>query len=698
MADDDPLENPWAIYGREDLLSELNLYTQKILHKQGWKDYQLYASIDSREDAVELVSSLLPKQASDPSKSSMANDLWDWHKRYGKRSGHNQLNRVLDNWETRERVRKQSKQPQAQSSSYAIQKYCNPRPVRFRSAMGAKIAGVQDEQQRANMLRNQRERWLLKLVEILRRAQAPICAIAMRTSDPMATLKLAFGTLRFRTLRHRYKTWSKVSLWLNCIHQLDWPSGPEQLLDYLGDVGKDMARTFPNDVAAALAVLEKAGGWAPDKKISELAVWKNAVQAYTAEKLAEQGNPSVKKAMQPFVSMIISWELTVGAEAEPFFRRLWAFIRLLKTWASLRADDVQGICHKRLSLGEKSLRGIIMQTKTTGPGKKIRELVFFVSRRCRFVQTTDWLTVGVELLGGIKLERDFLLPRPSSDLRSTTMAMMVYSDMAAVSRDLSLHLSLPVWKDGRWREGDQQLLPAPGHLFHTGHSERHFVVSVAAAIGIPKEDRDMCGRWGVLQSQSHDYVHTSKEVTLRVQNRVFSSLQLEAQYDEEDLCHAYKYFLGQKGLESEEAKARCKVPCIDYINKISPERQIEEIGEEVDLDDIMNEVDAEPLNPVGGTREEVEPQLGQYWVTISKSGFRRLHQAGKERCQVKPSQVHRWEICTDQSIKADKACAWCFGRLESAGEGSSSGSSDSELDSSDDEGDKLVDWEDDFTQ
>ena len=682
MVVDEDVE-PWTIYGENDLLSHLNLYTQRLLHSQGWKDFLLYAAVDSEEDLRELVDGMLPQRASAAERKSLFDNIWEWLGVHGRRSGHNQLCRVVGNWEDRERVRKQARKAVVATSEYVIKKFCYPRPVHFRSTTGARVAGILDENQRSNMLRNQRDRWLIKLAEVLRASGAPVCHMAMKTSDPMATLKLSFGTLRYRTLRQRYKTWSKVALWLKCIFQVDWPQGPEQMLDYLSDVARSMSRTFPGEVAAALAVLEKAGGWVPDKRISDMPVWKNAVQSYAADKLVEQGMPSVRKAMQPFVSMIIAWELEVGDENELYFVRLWSFIRLLKTWASLRADDVQGICHQRLSLGAKALRGVLKQTKTTGPGKRVREIAFYISRRCRFVLTTDWISIGVELLGRIKMGRDFLLPRPTNDLQGTTQVMMLYSDMSAVSRHLSAELAKPVWKEGRWQSGGQQLLAPPGHLFHTEHSERHFVVSVAAALGIPKEDRDMCGRWGVLQSQSHDYTHTSREVTLRVQEKVFESLQLESQYDEEELQEKFEQFLTQKGMDPREAAQKAGVPLLDFRRQVEP-FDLGEVEADVqvteNLDDSMNAVDL--LEESDHETPVEEPKPGQYWVSISKCGFRRLHQMGSSRCQVIPAEVLRWEICTESTEKADKACKWCFGSNVFAADESSSGSSDSDPDTS----------------
>jgi hypothetical protein len=277
--------------------------------------------------------------------------------------------------------------------------------------------------------------------------------------------------------------------------------------------------------------------------------------------------------------------------------------------------------------------------------------------------------------------------------------MMVYSDMVAMSRHLSAELAKPIWKNDHWETGGEQLLKSPGHLSHTEHSERHFLVSVGAAIGIPKDDRDMCGRWGIMQAQSHDYMHTAREVTLRVQETVFRDLQNpDCRYDEEELREKYLVFLKQRGVDDLTAANMVKTTELDFAKDVSnvvvidptPLELLEEDdgfgpGEEFpgDLDEAMNVVEEEKSEELD--RAKCMPQKDQYWTTVSRSGFRCLHRMGSCRCHVDPGRVFRWEIQTESSAKADKACAWCFGDRERSDNVSSSGSSDSEADTSDSE-------------
>ena len=63
--------------------------------------------------------------------------------------------------------------------------------------------------------------------------------------------------------------------------------------------------------------------------------------------------------------------------------------------ACLRLSDLEGLCPKRL-LGTRGLRGVLIRTKTTGPGKLVKEMQIFVSRRIS-LSGHDWLQAGYEL-------------------------------------------------------------------------------------------------------------------------------------------------------------------------------------------------------------------------------------------------------------------------------------------------------------
>ncbi|CAE7862468.1 unnamed protein product [Symbiodinium necroappetens] len=97
----------------------------------------------------------------------------------------------------------------------------------------------------------------------------------------------------------------------------------------------------------------------------------------------------------------------------------------------------------------------------------------------------------------------------------------------------------------------------PGQLasFWTGHSARHVLTSIAAALGVGKDRRDYLGRWAYAQHGSQDYVLTSRQVVQGVQNFVCRSLILGHEsggYSEEELFWAVKAHADSLLLEGAE--------------------------------------------------------------------------------------------------------------------------------------------------
>ena len=88
----------------------------------------------------------------------------------------------------------------------------------------------------------------------------------------------------------------------------------------------------------------------------------------------------------------------------------------------------------------------------------------------------------------------------------------------------------------RWRATDAQLVGDSCYLFWSGHSMRHFLPTLAAVFGEPKERRDYLGRWHVGLHQSADYLHTCRQIVHDVQGLVCDKLSGgKPGYDEDEL-------------------------------------------------------------------------------------------------------------------------------------------------------------------
>ena len=91
--------------------------------------------------------------------------------------------------------------------------------------------------------------------------------------------------------------------------------------------------------------------------------------------------------------------------------RIWAWIKLVKVWASLRWSDVQAIRPGKLRLIEGRLTTILQQTKTSGPNRLVKELPVCVNEKA-YSAKPGWLKLGVDLLQyHVRYKRDYLMPR-----------------------------------------------------------------------------------------------------------------------------------------------------------------------------------------------------------------------------------------------------------------------------------------------
>ena len=101
---------------------------------------------------------------------------------------------------------------------------------------------------------------------------------------------------------------------------------------------------------------------------------------------------------------------------KPKFLRAYSWLGLVRKWTSMRSDDAQGIDLQRLLLTATCLKGVLVQTKTTGPGKKTLEVPFYVLRTATLANV-PWLEVGWEIWNSadFKFKREFFVMHPTRD-------------------------------------------------------------------------------------------------------------------------------------------------------------------------------------------------------------------------------------------------------------------------------------------
>ena len=150
------------------------------------------------------------------------------------------------------------------------------------------------------------------------------------------------------------------------------------------------------------------------------------------------------------------------------------------------------------------------RTKTSGPGKRMRFSPVFVSASA-FVMNPSWLIDGWALRcsSNMQFKRDYFLPLPNVDAFGVRHVMADYAAIISLSKYFLITLQVPSWKGSAWVPGGPLLQHRASLSFWTEHSERNWLVSILAALGVPREKCDYVGRWRAT-SASDEYSRTAQ--------------------------------------------------------------------------------------------------------------------------------------------------------------------------------------------
>ena len=526
-----------------------------------------------------------------------------------------------------------------------------------------------------------RERWALQLVCYIKESKLPCVERLAALGDSQATWLRIFGNRRGKTLRNRARSWKPVRDWLQITYGIPWASDAGQILKCLEErrAVAPLAKTVPRAILASISLLEVVGMVPAEQRLCEDQLLLESIRSWSVE--LETGKVPVKPAPMLPVAVLLACELVVCRPSYALGMRFTAFILLLMCWASLRADDVQNIDPSSVRLSQVGLRFVLSKTKTSGPGRKVGELHGFVSR-VACLSGFDWILEGHKLLSAEALmwSRDFLCPAFTAEWDGVSKEFMEAEGLALQIRRLLQHLPTPVRQLGTWKVSRELLLPGQVSNFWTGHSARHVMTSLAAALGVGKDRRDYLGRWAYAQHGSQDYVLTSRQVVQGVQNFVCKCLLVgspEGGYIEEELLFTMKTFAEGLGLESEPFIKACTVlkwddaentfklggvfPCIAS----APDRIRASAGD----------LGAELPGPYIPFDREDDQDEAPYFITVSRRGFRRLHLS--KSCAVRRENcLETIPVMKLAEGIADAVCKLCRPKMESGEASSTSGSED----------------------
>ena len=208
------------------------------------------------------------------------------------------------------------------------------------------------------------EKYAVLLAGDIREADLPVVKHLSGVMDADVWLKV-FGRRRSRTLRNRYKDWTKFRRWLEVTHGRTWPAGIADLIDYSKErLSEGCGKTVLDAFQASLAVLEQVGRVSEPDMLSRDPTWISYLAATTADLKAAA--PPVRQAPMITVATIAAPESHVISSDEPAYLRGMAWIALLMVYCSLRTDDVQGMLPNSCVLSNLGFKAVLGRTKTRG--------------------------------------------------------------------------------------------------------------------------------------------------------------------------------------------------------------------------------------------------------------------------------------------------------------------------------------------
>ena len=350
------------------------------------------------------------------------------------------------------------------------------------------------------------EKVLMALVSELELVGAPVLQKVNMTADPERSRRALLGKYRPSTVRRYLAYWQGFRKWV--MHGTGAPPvSSAQLVDYLHAREEEgMGASVPLSVGKSVAWFENLSGteqssWMSGDSFVEVVV-KDLL------KKLESGAPPRKRAPRMLSAFLPALEEVVMDSEIGCHLRAGAWVKLIKVWASLRFDDLAHLRSGMVKIYDGKFAGLMKRTKTTGAGKRVKELPFFVSEEA-WVAHPDWVVVGLEALGRA-LGGDFELVVPAGVSRpgEAFNAVMAYPEAVAWSGEVMQLLK---------GQTGARLVPDGWERFWTEHSERSTMPSGLAALGVQKCDRDLLGRW--TPEGSDQYVRTYNAVVKGLQKR-----------------------------------------------------------------------------------------------------------------------------------------------------------------------------------
>jgi len=530
----------------------------------------------------------------------------------------------------------------------------------------------------------------LALVGYLMESEAPCTRHAALTADPIRTLMNVVGKTRLNTAKKYLKIWKNFRGWLLLAFGTPWPTAVSQLIDYLQVLREEPCRpTVPTSWYQALKWMFRRADYEGDLDIS-----RDKLLQFNLEKIStELVQQPLKQAARIPVVVLAALEVYVMDKTKPVMKRIHAGGILFRVWGTLRFDDMQRIRRRLLRVFGDMTITELLSTKTTGPGKRVRQLPVAVSHMAYIVEQF-WQVEWLELISvHLPADKDYLLEVPSKDFRSGTGTRLRHAQSTALTHLIVAELTVPILVNGIWTESDTPILPHELADLFSEHSPRCVLPSVAILVEDDQTKRDCLGRWK--PSGSDDYVRTYRSVVTNIQLKVAISMRagsLAVIREWDVIDRASRHLKERKGFTDDAAKDMLKDLQCTLENFVKYLREVYEsivAHESVSLDAIARSSNSSIIpieNSAATTRQKVR-RTKLYLVTYSKMGkVARLHRTDK-KCYWAGVEVRDCQLFDEvDSTMYNRRCKFCWPGLisekelkeDEVGSSDSSGSSDSD--------------------
>lgn len=421
-------------------------------------------------------------------------------------------------------------------------------PKGTRARLGSRRFGIttqpQGSEERKQLEIAERERWIAKIIFYFREGEVPVVLLACQSVDPDRLLRGAVGKTRGGTLRSYTRIWEKLRKWQLHTQGVAWVTLAVHLVDYLHILREEpCARTVPQLLIQAVSWFERAAGIPRELQLSKHPTVLKTLEFCLVELYSGAG-PTWKAPRFPAIIML-SLEIQVCTESVPYYLRFVSFLVLLLIWMTLRFSDVQHSIPRRLRMVDDLLYFELLQTKTTGAGKRTQVLPAALWEGSS-LSGLPWLQVGLVLLRRqTDLDRDFLFTQGTwIGVSVCTGRYASYSDASCAFNVVLDRLMVPTNVEGKWIASETKLIPERFLGFWTLHSGRSVMPSLAALLSFDKQTRDNLGRWS--PAGSDDYVRTYRLAVAQIQKKITKSYHAGmglVELREGDICDALMTWL-----------------------------------------------------------------------------------------------------------------------------------------------------------